>query len=257
MLKVGIYINCHQRHWPLLYLHLFCNCCMLLSLSLTSCRALHTASKFHDCVGACSQCCRILAASYCLLVQQCFQRHCCYCLLLLAIWPPPLQLVNYCFVSTHFLVCLCCCRDRAKVVPLLSLPLLVLAMPHCCCHCCCWLLLSFVIAIIIGWLLLFLVDFLICYFCHCLFANYAAAAIFPWCCNCSCWHHHSFAAHYTTVSLLLPLPAIAIATGWLLLLLVFCWCRCCRFSFFLLLRLLPVMLPLLGCQHLFHVPQCC
>ncbi len=34
---------------------------------------------------------------------------------------------------------------------------------------------------------------------------------FQWCCNCTCWRHHPFAAHYTVVPVLLPLPVIAIA----------------------------------------------
>jgi len=38
-----------------------------------------------------------------------------YCLLLLSKSQPPLRPVDYCFVSTIFLVCCCCCYDPAKV----------------------------------------------------------------------------------------------------------------------------------------------
>jgi len=160
----------------------------------------------------------LYSCCYCSLVQQCFQCHCCYCLLLLSTSPPPLQPVDYWCVSTDFLFCLCCRRDCAKVgttalaaatfgacYTTLLLPLLLLVVFVLC------------IAIINGWLLLFWIDFLICYFSTPHLPMMPPLLFFQWCCNCTCWCHHPFAAHYTVVPVLLPLPVIVIAipTSWL------------------------------------------
>jgi len=144
--------------------------------------------------------------------------------------------------------------------PFFSLLLLSLS-PSCqscshCCYCYFWCLLQYnvaakgfaacsVLAIAIdnGWLLLFIIDFLICSFATARLPMNAELVICWWCCHCFCWCHHPFAArlvpycHYCCC--LLPLPLLAVS-----------WYK---FAVAVIV-VLPVVLPLFGCHHLFHAP---